>query len=151
TNAGVLAPGSSPGILDVTGNYVQTAAGVLKLELAGRNATSPTQFDQLRVTGTATLAGSVQATILNGFTPAPGDEFKVLTSSQIIGASTDQNLATPGPGRRLNLVYLPSGIANNVTLQTQNVPPLELGYAVRAGAAGSDRGTTLAVDAAGNA
>src|SRR5207248_1925602 len=109
----VVSPGASPGIINVFGNYVQTAGGVLKLELAGRNATSPTQFDQLRVTGTATLAGSVQATILNGFTPTPGDEFKVLTSSQIIGSFSDQNLATPGPNRRLNLVYLPSGIPNN--------------------------------------
>ena len=56
-NNGAVSPGSSPGILTINGNYTQTATGVLNIELAG--PTPGTQYDQLIVSGTATLAGSL--------------------------------------------------------------------------------------------
>ena len=59
-NSGVVSPGHSPGKLTVKGNYTQTAAGTLLIEVAGRNAG---QFDVLAVGGKANLAGTVR--ILN--------------------------------------------------------------------------------------
>ena len=59
-NGGLVSPGHSPGTLTVKGNYTQTAAGTLLIEVAGKNAG---QFDVLAVGGKATLAGTVR--ILN--------------------------------------------------------------------------------------
>ena len=64
-NAGTVAPGNSPGFLNVTGNYTQTSTGVLELEIAGRNPNTP-EYDRLRVTGSATLDGTVRVSLLNG-------------------------------------------------------------------------------------
>ena len=71
-----MAPGLSPGILDVVGNYSQTAAGTLAVELNG--TTVGTQYDQLNVTGTIALAGTLAVT--SGFTPAEGDGFAIVAN-----------------------------------------------------------------------
>lgn len=55
TNLGTLAPGNSPGTVNVTGNYLE--AGTLDIEVWG--LTAGTQHDQVLVSGTATFqAGS---------------------------------------------------------------------------------------------
>ena len=55
TNLGTLAPGNSPGTVNVTGNYIE--AGTLDIEVWG--LTANTQHDQVIVSGTATFqAGS---------------------------------------------------------------------------------------------
>ena len=54
-NGGTLAPGNSIGTLTIQGNLVLTAAAAYIVEV------SPTQADRTNVTGTATLAGTVQA------------------------------------------------------------------------------------------
>ena len=54
-NGGTLSPGNSIGTLTVQGNLVLTSAAAYLVEV------SPTQADRTNVTGTATLAGTVQA------------------------------------------------------------------------------------------
>ena len=78
-SSGTVAPGNSPGFLDITGNYTQTAAGTLSLEIAGRDPNVP-QYDRLRVTGNASIDGTLHVDLLNDFQPAPGDTFEVITS-----------------------------------------------------------------------
>jgi hypothetical protein len=82
-NDGAVSPGSSPGILTVSGNYTQTVAGVLNIELAGPVA--GTQYDQLIVSGTATLAGNLNLILLNGFVPGPNDGIQILSAGSIVG------------------------------------------------------------------
>jgi VCBS repeat-containing protein len=82
-NDGAVSPGSSPGILTVSGNYTQTVAGVLNIELAGPVA--GTQYDQLIVSGTATLAGNLNLILLNGFVPGPNDGIQILSAGGIVG------------------------------------------------------------------
>jgi hypothetical protein len=67
TNTGALAPGgrNALGKLTVEGNW-NGAGGALELDIKG---TTAGQFDQLQVTGTATPAGVLRLTYLNGFTP----------------------------------------------------------------------------------
>lgn len=66
---------SNPATLNVTGNYTQTANGVLNIKL---NGTTPgTQYDQLNVTGNVNLAGALTTTL--GYAPVNGDTFKPLT------------------------------------------------------------------------
>ncbi|HEY9285660.1 MAG TPA: Calx-beta domain-containing protein, partial [Pyrinomonadaceae bacterium] len=82
-NAAAVRPGSSPGCMIVSGNYEQTAAATLDIEIGG--ATACTQYDRLQVTGAATLAGTLAATLINGFTPAAAEQFQVVTFASRTG------------------------------------------------------------------
>ena len=57
SNAGDVNPGTSPGILSITGNFPQISTGVLNMEIGGLIA--GTDFDQLDINGAATLDGTL--------------------------------------------------------------------------------------------
>jgi outer membrane autotransporter protein len=61
---------------NVGGNYTQNAAGTLMTEIA-----SPTSYDKLNVTGTASLNGTVQPVLLNGFRPQGNQVFHFFTAT----------------------------------------------------------------------
>ncbi len=118
--SGTVAPGASPGKLTVNGDYAQGAGGKLLVEIAG--TTPVTQFDQLVVTGAATLAGTVEILTDPAFSPVLSDEFKILTAtSRTGGFSTLIGAALP------SLTYQarndPDGVALVFTLN----PPLNTG------------------------
>ncbi len=75
-SGGTVAPGNSPGILTVDGNYTQGAGGTLALEVGG--LTPGEQHDKLVVMGTADLNGTVAVELIDSFTPADNDQFDVL-------------------------------------------------------------------------
>jgi T5SS/PEP-CTERM-associated repeat protein len=83
-NAGAVAPGiaASPlpsnalGTLPIVGNYTQAAGGALDIELA-----STANFDKLTVFGGANLGGALSVSLVNGFTPAVGNSFDLLTAT----------------------------------------------------------------------
>jgi fibronectin type 3 domain-containing protein len=77
TNGARFAPGLSPGSLDIVGNYTQTASGVLDIQLGGLDP--GTGFDQVRITGSAVLDGTLQLSVLDPFQPALGQNFDVLS------------------------------------------------------------------------
>jgi hypothetical protein len=56
---------------------------VLNIDLGGTMA--GTQFDQLNITGPATLAGTLNLDLINGFVPATGNSFKILACSSLSG------------------------------------------------------------------
>jgi hypothetical protein len=113
TNAGITAPGLSPGQLTVAGNWNPTASAVLRIEMQG--LTPVTHHDQLAVQGTATLGGTVEVSFLNGYLPAVGDPFVVLTCTT---ACTGTFAAVTAPqGRHFDVTYNPT----NVTLVMNNV------------------------------
>jgi outer membrane autotransporter protein len=68
-------PNNTPGTLNINGNYQQGPTGVLDAEVGGPK---PSQTDQLKVTGTATLNGTLALTSLNNFHPSSGETFQVL-------------------------------------------------------------------------
>jgi hypothetical protein len=78
-NAGQINPGriGSAGILTIIGNYTQTTTGVLTIEIGGLNPGD--QFDQLSVSGLATLNGTLNVSLISGFRPSDGDSFPILT------------------------------------------------------------------------
>ena len=61
-----LAPGASPGILTITGDLTLGSSSVTQIEVQGTNPTTP-DYDQVRVSGTVTLGGTLVVTYLNGF------------------------------------------------------------------------------------
>jgi hypothetical protein len=84
-NAGLLIVGA----LTIDGNYRQTASGQLSVSLR-----SAGDFDQLVVTGNASLDGTLTITLTHGYQPQEGDEFQVVqfgagtgTFARIRGAS----------------------------------------------------------------
>ena len=82
-NAGLVAPGFSPEIMVIAGNYSQQPAGVLEMEVGG---TIPgAQHDMLIATGTASLAGRLNVPIINGYVPHVNDEIQLLLASSVTG------------------------------------------------------------------
>jgi len=82
-NNGSVAPGTSAGKLTLTGAYTQSASGSLKIELGG---TAPgTGYDQLFVSGAASLAGTLDVSLLGGFKPATGNAFDVVVGGSRSG------------------------------------------------------------------
>ncbi|MEI9947308.1 MAG: LamG-like jellyroll fold domain-containing protein [Chitinophagaceae bacterium] len=69
-NTGIVSPGSSPGCYTFSNGFNNTG-GSLIIEINGKT-TACTDYDRLTVTGTATLAGTLNLTI--GYTPADGDQ-----------------------------------------------------------------------------
>ena len=60
SNQGTLGFFGAPSVITITGNYTQSSAGTLDVDLGG---TSLSQYDQLQVSGTATLAGTLERRI----------------------------------------------------------------------------------------
>ena len=79
-------PGNAagPGIMTVTGTYVQTATGELEIEWRGPDPGA--DHDQLVVTGAVTLDGSLRLLRFPGFVPVPGDSFEPIRYGSQIGA-----------------------------------------------------------------
>ena len=90
-NGGVVSPGGSPGALSLGPgeNYQQGASGILRIELGGHNP--GTQYDQLVVGGNASLAGTLELLLINGFVPQPGDQFRILTCGSQTGQFSQIN------------------------------------------------------------
>ncbi len=83
--AGILQVGDAPGVLAVTGSYSQTAAGSLDIEIGGADP-GATGFSQLKITGTAALDGALDLSLVDGFIPANGETFEILTSGGLGGS-----------------------------------------------------------------
>jgi hypothetical protein len=116
TNNGSVSPGMSPGELMVGQTYAQTTNGALDIELAG---TVPgTSFDLLVVTNTASLAGTLNATLTNGFYPAANALFTFLNAG--VRTNTFANFFYPSNLVGLQLVYT----TNSASIQVINVRPV---------------------------
>ena len=90
TNAGNVNPGTSPGILSITGNYTQDSTGTLNIEIGGLTAGS--QFDRLAVSGSATLAGTLNVSLINPFNPSQGNSFQIVNYASNSGTFDSTNL-----------------------------------------------------------
>lgn len=90
-NHGTVSPGTSPGTINVTGNYTQSATGRLIVEVA-----SATSFDKVIATGTAALAGTLQVDVQSGYNPV-GQSFTFLNAAGGV-SGTFGTLAFSGPG-----------------------------------------------------
>jgi autotransporter-associated beta strand protein len=85
-SGGIVAPGQSQ-TLHVNGNYTQNAGGVLKIRVAGAD---PNASGRLDITGSATVAGTLEVHFLNGFLPASGQIIKVLNVGGAFAGSFGQ-------------------------------------------------------------
>lgn len=120
-NGATFGPGFSPGKITINGNYTQGANGVMTLEIGG---TAPgTEYDQLRVNGTATLGGTLNVSLINGFRPAVGTIFQLIAPNAFAGSFATIN--TNGFTGTFNFSN------NSITLTVTSVPYIPLNISTR--------------------
>jgi len=108
---GQVNPGGvgASGVITITGNYAQAPAGTLNIELGG--LTAGTQYDQLKISSTATLSGTLDVSLIGGFAPGSGNSFQVMT----YGSRTGLFAIIDGHGQNYTANYN----ANDLTLVAQ--------------------------------
>jgi hypothetical protein len=120
-NGGIVAPGFSPGKITIQGPYTQGADGVLNIEIGG--AEPGTGYDQLRVVGTATLGGTLNVKLINGFQPRLGDVFEIIDPNAVSGQFAQIN--AEGFGVQANYA------AGAITITITSVPDRLLNISTR--------------------
>jgi T5SS/PEP-CTERM-associated repeat protein len=93
---GTLAPGHSAGTTTIAGSYTQQAGAELEIEIGGTLAGD--EYDNVIVTGTATLGGDLSIALIDGFFPSTSDTFIVLDAITLVNtfgnAANGQRLDT---------------------------------------------------------
>jgi uncharacterized repeat protein (TIGR01451 family) len=139
---GEIKPGtaSAIGAITITGNLDMTGAstpGTVSIKIAGPGPLQPTQFDQVNVTGTATLAGTFNGSFINGYTPAAG----TTTWPVITYASESGTFATVNPptyyGGSVTYAYNPTSFDLTAFTPTADVK------VANSGPAAANTGATL--------
>jgi len=103
SNAGNINPGTSPGILTFTGNVPQTSTGAMNIEIGG--VTVGTQYDRVSASGTVTFAGSLNVSLVGGFSPNVGDSFTIVTYGSRTGTFGITNFTPLTGGKAWSLSY----------------------------------------------
>ena len=80
---GTLAPGNSPGLTSVFGDYSQDINSTLQMEIGGLLA--GIEHDVLDVSGIMDLGGSLEVLLYGGFNPDAGDTFDILNWGSLTG------------------------------------------------------------------
>ncbi|MBI5879570.1 MAG: hypothetical protein HZB53_18115 [Chloroflexi bacterium] len=111
TNAGSLA--LAGGNVDVFGDYAQSGPGALNVAIGG--TTPRTQYYVLSVSGTASLTGALNLSLINGFAPANGNTFTFLNAGTRSGAFSAVT-GTSAPGGKLLAATYGATFARIVTL-----------------------------------
>jgi hypothetical protein len=92
---GIVTPGDGAGLigeLKVTGTYTQGSAGTATIDLGG--TTAITKYSVLDITKAATLSGTLDVNLVNGFTPVVGNTFTILDYLSASGTFSTTNLPT---------------------------------------------------------
>jgi outer membrane autotransporter protein len=113
---GNLSPGNSPGTLNVVGNLVLGGGSSTVIEIA-----SPTNFDRIVVSGTATLGGTLNAVAYEGGTITPGARYDFLQAGSIDG-EFDSLVAPEG----LRIRFLNSGTVGTLLFGPASFVPYAL-------------------------
>lgn len=100
------------GLLTVGGEFTQEALGVLNMELGG---TAAGQYDRLSVVGRATLGGTLNVALIDGFMATLGDSFRMLEATG--GRNNSQFAAITGLNLGANQLD-PQYDATGLTLMT---------------------------------
>jgi hypothetical protein len=123
TNSATVSPGRPLGRLTIDGNYHQTAAGILAIELGG-SATN--LYSRLQITNagnSATLAGTVSAALVNNFMPASNDVFTFLS---VLSASSSRTGTFSSFTHPTYLGMALEYTANTASMRVTNVAPTPL-------------------------
>ena len=109
---GAYSPGNPLGALTIVGNLPPTTNGSVNIEIGG--TTAGVNYDQLIVTGNATLNGALNITLVNGFQPGSGETFEIIKYGSHTGSFSNISGLNLGGGFYLK----PSFGSTNLILTT---------------------------------
>jgi fibronectin-binding autotransporter adhesin len=112
TASASVTPGDSstkPATFTVTGTYTQNSKGILNVSIGG---TGSGTFGQLAVSNGVSLGGTLSIKLINGFVPAIGDTFTVVTGSAVTGTFSTVKGTSINSGEHFEVNYT----ANEVKL-----------------------------------
>ena len=120
-NSSSISPGLPTGELDISGNYQQTASGILNIDIGGY--LPGTNFDLVTVSaggagGAANLNGTLRVAFTNGFVPTNGATFKFLTATTRAGTFTTFNYPSNDFG--MQVIY----DATSASVKVTNLKPV---------------------------
>ncbi len=99
------------GLLTITGTYTQLSSATLNANLGG--TTVGTEYSQLKISGTASLGGTLAVTLINSFTPTIGQTFTILTAKSITGTFTNTTIAI-NSSEQFDISYTSTGVVLTV-------------------------------------
>ena len=115
--SGTLGPGASTGTLTLNGNYSQDANSKLAIEIGGNLGSGI--FDVANISGTASLAGVLDVSILGSPTLNIGDTYTVLSASggvsgtlSLAGSAASAFFDLTVTSNSVMLEYLGGGVVN---------------------------------------
>jgi YVTN family beta-propeller protein len=112
----------NPGILTITGdgngNYTQTSSGNYNVPIGGLSVGK--QYSQLNTGATATLNGTLNVSLINGFTPAAGNQFVIMNAASLSGQFATTNLPPLPPDLSWNVGYSNSQVTLSVMTSQSN-------------------------------
>ncbi|MNX34842.1 Extracellular serine protease precursor [compost metagenome] len=118
SNGGTLSPGNSPGVFTVNGNLQMNSGSTLTVEING--VTAGTDYDQVIVNGTVSLAGNLVAS--HGYSAGQGDTYTIIANDMadaitgsFSGLPEGATLTAGGNGTVLTASYI-GGTGNDFTL-----------------------------------
>jgi hypothetical protein len=99
-----------------SGDLTLGTSGTLKLDFAGNAATD---YDNLNITGTVNLTGSLATTLLGGYTPSGTDTYILIANDgtdPVTGNFTGLAQGTPVPGFGGEVISYAGGDGNDVVI-----------------------------------
>ncbi|WP_175541801.1 filamentous hemagglutinin N-terminal domain-containing protein [Polaromonas sp. YR568] len=119
-NGNVTVGGSGAiGRLTVQGNYAQGSSGGLNVELQATDG-----FDQLAVTGTASLNGRLSIRAVNGFVPPLDTTFNVVTAQAAGSSGSFSTIDAPQQSTAAFAASLPISYPSAGTTRITVLPPI---------------------------
>jgi hypothetical protein len=109
-NAGSLTAGAGSTLI-VPGDFSQESTGALTVAIAG---TDPSQFGQVGISGTATLAGTLNLSLAAGYDPPLGSSYQVLGYGSHNGTFDTITGLAIGDGKVLQPSYTATGLTLTV-------------------------------------
>jgi hypothetical protein len=106
------------GLLSITGSYTQLSSGTLNANIGG--TVLSTQYSQLKISGTASLGGTLAVTLINSFTPAIGNTFTILSAKSITGTFSNTTIAI-NSSEQFDISYTSTGVVLTV-VSTADLP-----------------------------
>ena len=107
-NRGQFSPATSVGIFTINGDYAQASVGKLETEIGG--LIPGMGHDQVRVSGSAELAGGLLLPVIGGYEPDYYDEFEIIEAGSVVDHFDWIKGVAAFPDKYLAVVYN----ANNV-------------------------------------
>lgn len=123
-NSGLLSPGNSPGVINVS-EFTQGPDGIILIEIGGTAGAGidPNGWDQINVSGLARLDGTAQIQLYGGFVPSLGNSFLIFTWTSVEGEFANWLGTASIPGHP-TWSFKPSYSATGLTLTVVETPAL---------------------------